>query len=147
MDEFSFSLANFKCEELEATTSQDNQKFSLKDYIERNKIKRVTLYLTTKKIRQVPEVLEIEVPEVPEIEALSDSDESLQDPFADDFSFTQMSSAIQSRRDVIAEQDDAFKRSLEADMAKDEYKRSQLLAELADVQHQEQNANQNRKSS
>ena len=50
---------------------------------------------------------------------------------------SQNTSPILMHRQLIAQQDQAYKESLETDMAKEESKRCQLLAELKDAQRQE----------
>lgn len=128
INDFSFSLSNFKCEELQAR--QDSGKFTLQEYIDKNKMKRIVLYITTKK------------KQVEEAELSSDSDGSGEGPYPPNEEKPtsvqpQDHSALQRRRSLIVEQDKAFRESLEVDMAKEESKRSQLLAELTNAQHQE----------
>ena len=147
IDEFHFGLSNFKCEELHKVGSRLSKEFTLEQYINKVKMKRVLLYITTKKIDTSDTEDEelysygyndgIAVPSVSVADDLLSTDLVSNDLVETEEVQLQNSSSIVMRRELIAQQDQAYKESLEADMAKEESKRSELLAELATAERQQ----------
>ena len=126
IDEFCFGLANFKCEDLLKASNS----FTLQKYINEVKMKRVLLYITTKKNDTENE------------EMYSDNDSDVSVAVSTDLVeaeevHLENPASLVMRREVIAQQDQAYKESLEADMAKEESKRVELLAELTNTERQE----------
>ena len=93
-------------------------------------MKRILLYITIKKS------------ETENDELYSDSDSDVGVPVSTDLVETEEvhfenPASIIMRRELIAQQDQAYQESLEADMAKEESKRVELLAELTNAERQE----------
>ena len=93
-------------------------------------MKRVLLYITTKKNDTENE------------EMYSDNDSDVSVAVSTDLAeaeevHLENPASLIMRREVIAQQDQAYKESLEADMAKEESKRVELLAELTNTERQE----------
>lgn len=128
IDEFCFGLANFKCEDL--LKASNSETFTLKKYINEVKMKRVLLYITTKKNDTENE------------EMYSENDSDVSDAVSPDLVeaeevHLENPASLIIRRELIAQQDQAYKESLEADMAKEESKRVELLAKLTYTERQE----------
>ena len=129
IDEFCFGLANFKCEDL-PKAGNGLKTFTLEKYVNEVKMKRILLYLTTKKS------------ETENDEFYSDSDSDVGVPVSTDLVETEEvrfenPASIIMRRELIAQQDQAYQESLEADMTKEESKRVELLAKLTNAERQE----------
>lgn len=132
IDELHFGLADFKCKHLLKAGSGLSDTFTLQKYVNEVKMKRVLLYITTKKNDLENDELsfdsdsDVGVTTSSDLVETNDSEVPLENP-----------SSIIIRRELIAQQDQAYKESLEADMAKEESKRVQLLAELTNAERQE----------
>ena len=136
INEFHFGLSNLKCEELFKPENGLPEEFTLEKYISEVKMMRVLLHITTKKI------------DLKNDELCSDYDSDVGMPVSGDLfeneevhyqliENEEVHSPIMMRRELIRQQDQAYKESLETDMAKEESKRFELLAELAKAEHQE----------